>query len=475
MSMCQETENARTLHQGHAHPAIDQSSQYVPYVHIDTGARALLPTRYDSVNGVLVPLVPTPPGFVPALHRPAQPSIIQNIISSFTNCCANVAKLITPSSNSVNVTDTLHSTRISPTSIRQPMFSDEDDADDTPQAVKPKLSTKALEALSTKLELEDVDAWIVDFVSAVGRVDKAAHALLHDSEWRELTGPDGPGWAKAANERISDGIHSALDPTGTNVKLLKTALREAEAGDRPGILYSGMDILYEIRALVTERSIGEIKLGTKCTEKASFTLGAAIDDSRLVGDSIKRKFLLKPAAEQAAPNALLHEILSKMPSTMPVLSLKKEKYEDDLYKAEIIGEHPPWTVKALIDYIAVDLARASKAEASVSEKSTGVTPLSPNYVCGNCTAKGKHLARDCPVKCKSCNLNFCPGAWHKACAVTFSTPPSKSEITNALDRPLPDFLVAKLEKEWKVKHPGAEVSSLERTYEASSLEYICDD
>ena len=43
------------------------------------------------------------------------------------------------------------------------MFSDEDDADDTPQAVKPKLSTKALEALSTKLELEDVDAWIVDF------------------------------------------------------------------------------------------------------------------------------------------------------------------------------------------------------------------------------------------------------------------------------------------------------------------------
>jgi len=40
---------------------------------------------------------------------------------------------------------------------------------------------------------------------------------------------------------------------------------------------------------------------------------------------------------------------------------------------------------------------------------------------------------------------------------------------------LPDFLVGKLDEAWKVKHPGKEVSSLEHTAEASSLEYIYDD
>ena len=122
----------------------------------------------------------------------------------------------------------MHSTRVSPVSIRQPIFPDEDDADATHQSVQPKLSTKSLEALSTALELENIEAWLVDFTTAIGRVDQRAHMLLHTSDWRLLTGLDGPAWVLAANKRIADAVHAAFDPNGANVKLLKTALREAE-------------------------------------------------------------------------------------------------------------------------------------------------------------------------------------------------------------------------------------------------------
>ena len=386
-----------------------------------------------------------------------------------------MAKLVTPSSTCVNATDAMISTRISPTSIRQPMFLDEDEAEDAHEPVKSKLSTKALEALSTELELEDIEAWLVDFTTAISRVDERAHVLLHASDWRVLTGPDGPSWALEANKRIADAIDAALNPKGANVKLLKSALREAEGGDRPGVLYSGMDILSEIRALVTDRSLGEIRFGKEVTKVAVFTLGATVTDTRLVADSFKRHFQLRPAQERAVPNALLHEIISKMPESTPTLLLKKQSYEDKLYKSEMTGASPPWTVKEIIDYIAVDLARASKAEVSITEKPSTGEKLSPQSICGNCKAKGEHLVRDCPVKCKTCNLNYCPGAWHQACAVTFDTPPSKRGIKNSTDRDLPDFLVGKLDEAWKVKHPGKEVSSLEHTAEASSLEYIYDD
>ena len=212
-------------------------------------------------------------------------------------------------------------------------------------AVKPKLSTKALEALSTKLELEDVEAWIVDFVTAISRVDQRANELLHAPNWRELAGPDGPSWAVAANQRIADAVDSTLDPSGANVKLLKAALREAEASDRPGVLYSGMDILDEIRALVTERSYGEIKLNTETAKVLKFELGASVTNTRLVADNIKRHFQLRPERERAVPNALLHDILSKMPDSTPLLLQKKYSYEDKLYKAEMTGASPPWTAR----------------------------------------------------------------------------------------------------------------------------------
>ena len=51
---------------------------------------------------------------------------------------------------------------------------------------------------------------------------------------------------------------------------------------------------------------------------------------------------MKTDAERAAPNALLHEIIAKMPNPdNSTLKLKKEEYEDKLYKAEMHGGSPP--------------------------------------------------------------------------------------------------------------------------------------
>ena len=58
------------------------------------------------------------------------------------------------------------------------------------------------------------------------------------------------------------------------------------------------------------------------------------------------------------PNALLHELLTKVPETDADLRLQKKTYEKELYKSEMHGTAPPWTIKQLIDNIAVDLACA---------------------------------------------------------------------------------------------------------------------
>ena len=122
----------------------------------------------------------------------------------------------------------------------------------------------------------------------------------------------------------------------------------------------------------------------------------------------------------------------------------------------------------------MDLARAPK-EVSVAEQPPAPTGrrapvLTPDYKCANCKAVGDHLSFDCPIACKECKFNFCPGARHELCAVIADVPPSKRDLKNALGRDLIPKLVAKLDEAWKVKHPGKsiEVSSLELRADSES-------
>ena len=91
-------------------------------------------------------------------------------------------------------------------------------------------------------------------------------------------------------------------------------------------------------------------------------------------------------------------------------------------------------------------------------------PVLQSYTkCASCGAVGKHLARDCPVKCAKCNFNFCPGNRGQVCAVECSEQPSTRSLKNFLGNPLFHTLVNKLNEAWSKKHGKElkEVSSAE--------------
>ena len=226
-----------------------------------------------------------------------------------------------------------------------------------------------------------------------------------------------------------------------------------------------MDQLEEIAALVTQRSLGEIKLSAKA-DSTVFVAGADISQTRLTAISIKKNFTLKTDTERAAPNALFHDIIDLMPDSNPTLKIKKDEYESKLYKAEMHKIPPPWTLDELIDEIAVDLARASPIKEVPELKEIAAAdrlppPVLQSYTkCASCGAVGKHLARDCPVKCSKCHFNFCPGNRGQVCAVECTEQPSKRSLKNFMGNPLFHTLVSKLDEAWSKKH-GKEASSAE--------------
>ena len=321
------------------------TTSYEPYVHVSTGERVAIAVGVDPATGVRYPIVPVPAFFV---HAPSA----TYSSGSGNGFLASVIRLVTcttSSEPSVGVMPPSVSPSVlqSPSGVRRLDFAGADDqhGDDStvPNGTTSQrtLATKTLEKLNTKLELQDIAGWLVQFKTAVGRVDTDALALLSDPDWRGLLATSAP-WAINANVRIATALEACFDSDGANVVLLESKLRDASETDHPGILFSGMDMLEEVRALVTDRSLGEIKLNSKATTLIVFKAGATIDDTRLVAETIKKRFGLKTDSERAIPNALLHEIISKIPdSTDPKLQHQKETYENDLFKTEMNGDPPP--------------------------------------------------------------------------------------------------------------------------------------
>ena len=426
----------------------------------------MVPLRLDPATGIRTPVVPPPDGFHPAMVDGANES--PNFLQWLAGLLCRHPAGPPPDSYTVRTTAPIPPTRqrFSPVDVRQPDFDDDHPADGTPGSQSCVLSTKTLSRLTTKLELPEITNWITDFKSAFGRQrDTTAHLLLTSSDWQAMLAGGHPVLLDA-NKGIASCIFACLDDTGPNVKRLKSKLRNADRTDRSGILFSGMDVLEEIAALITERSLGEIKLNT-ITEKPVLTAGSNLDETRLKAEDIQKNFILKTDAERAVPNALHHEIIGYMPDSDPVLKIKKQEYESKLYKAEMHKKAVPWTLDELIDEIAVDLARAPPAkEASgaslPSDRGRPPPELNSYTKCGGCGAIGKHLSRDCPEKCKHCGLNFCPGNRGMVCAIECVEQPSKRDIKNALGYPMYPTLVAKLDQLWSKKHnKQLEVSSAE--------------
>ena len=455
---------------------------YEPYVEPTTNIRTTVPIHTDPVTGIRHALAAIPAGFVheAVLWTRSDPQVADCPISSAIRRCLGMHDSTAPPTVRTSVPQPPYNPAGTPGVSRHLAFASPDHLDPTSPEQDDgehsyrKLTTSELASIDGRsLELEDVPTFIADLKVTLGRVDTAAHVLLSSADPHAILAV-GDAWALEANKRIAAALFSAFDVKGKNVQLLKARIRKAEASDRPGISFSGVDILEEITSLIHDRTIGEIKLNTVAIEPVKFKAGKSIDDTRLLADKIEKQFALKTAAERAVPNALHHEMISKIPDfASATLDLKKQTYEDDLYKAEMIGEAPPWELARLIDYIAVDLARVPASTKEVALAAKGEQPPRPDpkprptltstYKCAACGAVGKHLSFDCPIKCPECALNFCPGARHELCAVVCETPPSKRSppLENVHGRPLHSMLVQKLDAAWKLKHPGKEVSSLE--------------
>jgi hypothetical protein len=473
--------NAFSARSGNLTTAEHDEECYMPYVHIVTGERALVPVIFDPVTGTRRTRVRIHPDLVPLDGASEVPSTgadagggvfatIVGMASAIMNCMAPTPQQPQPAPLPT------------PTPPRRIDFGADrgTDADNgAEQADEERVSRRLALASATlenfrvrlgKLELENIGDYIVDFKAAVGRVDTEAHRLLVDPFWREVMANE-PEWALRANKRIATAIDGSIDKDAPNVIRLMTILRKADAGDRPGLLFSGMDMLEEIQALVDGRTVGEIKLNTKDGEKIVFKLRLTIDENRLLGNRIEKQFELKPEGERVARNALHHEFIKKIPDTTDVmLTLQKKMYETDLFKSELDGVEPPWTTDQLVDRIAVDLATAPstaqlvRSELSVIDQKSN--DVSPTYVCSNCGKIGEHNSANCGDACKKCGFNFCIGnsACGAACAVAFdkkpSTRPASDFMTAFRKQPLLPFLMAKLDAAWKQRHPN-EVSAVE--------------
>ena len=165
-------------------------------------------------------------------------------------------------------------------------------------------------------------------------------------------------------------------------------------------------------------------------------------------------------------------MIARFPENTDALQAKKQLYEEKLYKSEMVaGAPPPWTVKTLTDYIAVDMARAPLGSQRRELSATEHTPT-----CKNCGEK--HHPMSCPHKCKECGNAFCPGnpIQCMVCAVVCDIPPSqrKSEILNFFKQQVPDFLIRKLDAAWKLKHPDRTIPELS-LLEAKAQDSDSDD
>ena len=460
----------------------DEAS-YAPYVHVRTGERVQVPISIDPQTGRRELLVPHPENFVlPAYVREDEPRL--SLPTLLRKCLGFKETTVEPPPHTPMSAPVHRQARIGSAAMRLDFGGDQDDPDPKPVAAlsstQAAILSKSLANMRTKLPLEDIPDFLIDFKAKLGGADPEARELLYASDWRSIMAAQS---LEQANMRLATAIDATLDPSGDNVIILKSNLREAARTTCPGILFSGMDIIEAIEALLHGRSIGEIKLDGESGANIKFAAGAAITATRLTAEMLKKHHQLQPAAARSMPNALLHYMIEKMPTQPERLLLKKEEYENALYKSEMRGAPPPWSLKELIGDIAVDLARAGPKEASVVAvlpKPPELKPrpeLTPSYICANCGAKGEHLNFDCPIKCGDCGLNFCSGARHAACAVAFDIPPSKRDppLTNFHGKPLHQYLLGKLDAAWKLKHPGKEVSSLEVELESASPVLDSDD
>ena len=228
--------NAFSARSGNLTTAEHDEECYMPYVHIVTGERALVPVIFDPVTGTRRTRVRIHPDLVPLDGASEVPSTgadagggvfatIVGMASAIMNCMAPTPQQPQPAPLPT------------PTPPRRIDFGADASAGSGGEVIEPideekvarrlALASTTLENLRTrlgKLDLENVNDFVVDFKVAVGRVDVDAHRLLIDPLWRETMIGE-PEWAIRANKRIATAIDGSIDKEAPNVIRLMNNLR----------------------------------------------------------------------------------------------------------------------------------------------------------------------------------------------------------------------------------------------------------
>ena len=180
---------------------------YEPYIHINTGERAMIPVYHDPTTGARTLFAQPPLGFLSLADHPDLATSSYSICSTLARCLPNCASATSsdpfPAAAASAATTSTSGGHSTPDGVRRHLaFDGQDDGDE--DAENPRLrelSTKALSTLSSKLNLQDIPDYLDDITAAVGRVDPVAHELITSTDWRALLAS--ASRYREANKRIT--------------------------------------------------------------------------------------------------------------------------------------------------------------------------------------------------------------------------------------------------------------------------------
>ena len=178
------------------------------------------------------------------------------------------------------------------------------------------------------------------------------------------------------------------------------------------------------------------KFDTLCAK--SFKMGASLEQIKHDANAIAEMWEILPDGAKTRENDLHFRLIAAMPISDKRIKEERLKLHLELRTAQAQGKSPPWTIKQLVEVIAVqiggglDLPAPGKPggrEAHAGEE------RSWEGKCPRCGQTG-HSWRDCTIRCSECQQKDCPGAHDKPCILKYSTWPT-GKINNALGNPLP--------------------------------------
>ena len=228
---------------------------------------------------------------------------------------------------------------------------------------------------------------------------------------------------KGADLWLLGALLDTLDMSQIDVKNFRALNKKffdptcAEAG-------SGMELLERLQR------VGKEPRGAACLTNEQdfiafqpFTLG--MKSNVVMHNALATIKLFEKTAAYNEKNTygVLKALIDKMPAALSERKehhLRKILYAHSASGNSFSGGNPHYTVKSLIEYIAIDLVLTGTPSASAAAMPKRATP----FLCFNCGSEG-HKASECPNKCAECGLRCCPGAGHgQTCAVKAKMAPT---------------------------------------------------